>query len=184
MFAAIIIEVNRWCRCWLVQRSQGKHVWYGCWRVPALKQMDCTDLGTMCLEIFSPMQRGNSFRIKWIFRIVFRLWKGIIFYILWFCYWDGRTSSILVGMYLNAEAQSAMLTWEIQQLRTNLEGFMWGHTCDNQIWYKNSRTTALTQYHFICLLDLTYSNAELACRWYDIITVLRRGKHLLSLLVT
>lgn len=77
---ATLVEVNRWYRHWVVQRSKRKYVWYGYWGFPALKQMDCTCLGTMCMEIFSPMQGCSSFRNKWNFSVIFWLWKGTMSY--------------------------------------------------------------------------------------------------------
>lgn len=83
VFAAVTVEVNWWFWCWMEQRSQGEHVWYDCWRFSAIKQMDCTHMGTMCLEIFSTMQRCIP--------IILWLWKGkecsnlliiVIFYFL------------------------------------------------------------------------------------------------------
>lgn len=68
VFAAVVVEVHWWFWCWLEQRGQREHVWYGCWRFSAFKQMDCTHLGTMCMEIFSTMQ-GCIPIILW-------LWKG------------------------------------------------------------------------------------------------------------
>lgn len=32
----------------------------------------------MCMEVFSPVQRYSSFRVKRGFSIIFRLWKGIV----------------------------------------------------------------------------------------------------------
>lgn len=68
IFAAVVVEVYRWFWCWLEQRGQGEHVWYDCWRFSAIKQMVCTHLGTVCVEIFSTMQ-GCIPIILW-------LWKG------------------------------------------------------------------------------------------------------------
>jgi len=68
VFAAVVVEVHRWFWCWLEQRGQREHVWYDCWRFSIIKQMDCTHLGTMCMEVFSTMQ-GCIAIFLW-------LWKG------------------------------------------------------------------------------------------------------------
>ena len=53
--------------------------------------MDSTDLGAMCMEIFSPLQSFSSYGIIWSFRFIFWLWKGITLLmalIVFFPYWS------------------------------------------------------------------------------------------------
>lgn len=102
VYTAVAVEIDRWCRCWLVQRSQGKHLWYGCWRFPALKQMDWANLGTMCMEIFSPMQGCNSCWIKWSFCNSFWLWKGVLLSSL--LGWVGQTSFKNMFFFISKKA--------------------------------------------------------------------------------